>query len=108
MKDKYSCWTDKGPAEEAFKKLSTEIAAVIKNKLGPVPSSSLIIYDIFMIGETAKTTVPQIMFSCNRKALRKAAVDVVRKSGILKDYPGVETGHSIDLFPNGLGYEEAT
>jgi hypothetical protein len=33
------------------------------------------------------------MFESFQKAPRKEAMEMVRKSGILKEYPGIETGH---------------
>lgn len=46
-----------------------------------------------MIGESPETAVPQIMFSCTKPGPRKAAMEILKKSGLLNNYPGVETGH---------------
>lgn len=93
MKGKYSCWEAKGPAEDTFTRLSKDIATLLERTCGPVPASSQVIYDIFMVGETPATAVPQIMFSCRKVGPRKEAMETLKKSGLLISYPGIETGH---------------
>jgi hypothetical protein len=93
MNGKYSCWEAKGPAQETFNVLGKEIAALLERTCGPVPASSQVIYDIFMVGETPDKAVPQIMFSCRKDGPRKEAMESLKKSGILSRYPGIETGH---------------
>lgn len=92
-KGKYSCWEAEGIAQEAFKEMGLDISALLNRTCGPVPASSQVIYDMFMVGENPETAVPQIMFSCRKPSPRKAAVEILKKSGILNKYPGVETGH---------------
>ncbi|RFU35574.1 hypothetical protein B7463_g834, partial [Scytalidium lignicola] len=64
MKDKYRCWEAKGDALEAFEKLGPEISILLERSCSPVPASSQIIYDIFMVGLNPETALPHIMFSC--------------------------------------------
>ncbi|RHZ61819.1 uncharacterized protein CDV56_108075 [Aspergillus thermomutatus] len=93
MKGKYNCWEAQGPAREAFKQVEPEIKALLETSCGPVPSSSFILFDIFMIGETQSTAVPYIMFSCKRRKYRKSAVTVVEQSDILQECPpGIHLG----------------
>jgi hypothetical protein len=93
MKGRFSCWEAKGPAQEAFSSLSKEIATLLERTCGPVPASSHVIYDIFMVGEIPGTAIPQVMFSCRKSGPRKEAMETLKKSGILGNYPGIESGH---------------
>ncbi|RDW58356.1 hypothetical protein BP5796_12286 [Coleophoma crateriformis] len=90
---RYYCWEAKGPVQETFEAIGPEIARLLERSCEPVPASSHIIYDIFMVGETPVTSVPHIMFSCSKLDPRKAAMEALKKSGLLKEYPGIETGH---------------
>ncbi|PQE08748.1 Ankyrin repeat protein [Rutstroemia sp. NJR-2017a BVV2] len=93
MQKRYSYWEAKGKAQEAFNVLSPKIADLLERSCGPVPSSSQIIYDIFMVGETPHTAIPHIMFSCRKSEPRKAAMETLKKSGLLSNYSGIKTGH---------------
>jgi hypothetical protein len=93
MKGKYRCWEAEGTAQDVFRKISAEVSELLERTCGPVPASSQLIFDVFMIGETPATSVPQIMFSCWKAGPRKAAMETLRKSGLLSKYPGFETGH---------------
>ncbi|PCG92772.1 hypothetical protein PENOC_090980 [Penicillium occitanis (nom. inval.)] len=74
--------------------MSIEIKDLLEKDCGPVPSSSFVHFDIFMIGETPATAIPHIMFSCKKREPRKEALTAVRKSEILSRYtPGIELGH---------------
>lgn len=92
-KEKFSCWKAKGPAQDAFNLLGKEIAEILDRSCRPVPGSSHVIFNIYMVGKTPGTAVPQVMFSCKTAGPRKEAMNVLRKSGILQKYPGIETGH---------------
>ncbi|QKX58028.1 uncharacterized protein TRUGW13939_05148 [Talaromyces rugulosus] len=95
-KGKYTykrCWKAVGPAQEALSQVATEIDELLAEKCGPVPSSCLVQFDIFMIGAKPATAVPYIMFSCTRYGPRKEALTVVQKSEILNRCPrGIELG----------------
>lgn len=93
-KGKYNCWEAEGPAKEAFKEIKPQIKLLLEELCGPVPSSSFILFDIFMIGETQSTAVPHIIFSCKHQKSQKAAVKVVEQSDVLQQYPpGIHLGH---------------
>lgn len=86
-KGKLHCWEAEGPARQVFEELTPRITSLLEIECGPVPSSSFVFCDIFMIGETKATTLPHIMFSCERRESRKAAVAAIRRSNILDQYP---------------------
>ncbi|KAF7163932.1 hypothetical protein CNMCM6106_000704 [Aspergillus hiratsukae] len=93
-KGKYNCWEAEGPAKEAFEEIKPQIKLLLEELCGPVPSSSFILFDIFMIGETQSTAVPHIMFSCKHQKSRKTAVKVVEQSDVLQQCPpGIHFGH---------------
>lgn len=90
----FKCWKAQGPAQEVFQHMSIEIKDLLEKDCGPVPSSSFVHFDIFMIGETPAAAIPHIMFSCKKREPRKEALAAVRKSEILSHYtPGIELGH---------------
>ncbi|RHZ48361.1 hypothetical protein CDV55_100846 [Aspergillus turcosus] len=93
-KGKYNCWEAEGPAKEAFEEIKPQIKLLLEELCGPVPSSSFILFDIFMIGETQSTAIPHIMFSCKHHKSRKAALKVVEQSDVLQQCPpGIHFGH---------------
>ncbi|KAJ5910440.1 hypothetical protein N7504_005083 [Penicillium tannophilum] len=93
-KGNINCWSAEGPAKEAFEHIRSEIAEVLERHCGPVPSSSWVQFDIFMVGGTKSTAVPHIMFSCKRPEPRKAAVAAIKRSNILDECPpGIHLGH---------------
>jgi hypothetical protein len=50
--------------------------------------------DIYMIGRTKEQARPTIIFSCENKIQRQRAQKIVRRSGILDQYPGFCLGES--------------
>lgn len=55
----------------------------------------MVLMDIFMLGELAEESVPYIMFSCPNtcKRARIEAMNLVRRSGLLKEFPGLKVFH---------------
>ncbi|KAJ6091904.1 hypothetical protein N7467_003873 [Penicillium canescens] len=92
-KGKFNCWEAEGSAKEVFERIQPHIAELLESACGPVPSSSFLVFDIFMIGETQETALPYIMFSCKRREPRKIAVAAMKKSNILDQCPpGIRFG----------------
>jgi hypothetical protein len=92
-KGKNYYWDTRGPAREAFEKLKGQIKDHLNSAGIPVPSSSFIQFDMFMIGKTQATANPYIMFSCKHLESRKAAVAVIKDSKILDQCPpGIRIG----------------
>jgi hypothetical protein len=82
-KRKYHYWEAEGPAREAFEQIKPQITAVLESTCAPVPGSRFISFNIFMIGETPETAVPNIMFSCEHPNPRKIAMNLIKESKIL-------------------------
>ncbi|GIK00932.1 hypothetical protein Aspvir_004962 [Aspergillus viridinutans] len=87
MEGKNKCWEAEGPAKEAFERVKPEIKQLFEERSVEVPSSSFILFDIYMIGETQLTAVPYIMFSCKHRESRKKAVTIVEESSVLQKCP---------------------
>ncbi|KAJ0423241.1 hypothetical protein BJY00DRAFT_59245 [Aspergillus carlsbadensis] len=94
IKGKYKYWEAVGPAQEAYREVCDTLQDVLNSSCDPVRCSSVVNYDIYMIGRTSMTAVPHIMFSCKQPESRKQAMAAVRKSGILIQHaPGMDLGH---------------
>ncbi|CAI7585931.1 unnamed protein product [Penicillium glandicola] len=92
-KGKFNCWEAEGPAKDIFEQVKPSITELLESACVPVPSSSFVMFDIFMIGETRETALPHIMFSCKRRESRKIALDAMKKSNILDQCPpGIHLG----------------
>ncbi|KAL4885452.1 hypothetical protein BJY04DRAFT_134573 [Aspergillus karnatakaensis] len=93
-KGKYNCWIAQGPARDAFDDIRPRIKQLLSSACGPVPSSSFVLFDIFMIGESEPTALPHIMFSCKHRDPRKKALAAVEQSDVLDGSPpGIQLGH---------------
>lgn len=93
LKGNYSVWEGNGPVREIFKTLGPQISTLLNRSCGPVPSSSQVIFDVFMIGVAPASSIPHIMFSCRKSGPRKTAMETLEKSSLLKRHPGFETGN---------------
>lgn len=92
-KGKLHCWDATGPARDAFEKIQEQIRAHLNREGIQVPSSSIIMFDIFMIGRAQATARPCIMFSCKHRQSREKAVAVIKESNILDQCPlGIKIG----------------
>ncbi|KIW72120.1 hypothetical protein PV04_00340 [Phialophora macrospora] len=86
-------WEAVGPAREAF----TQIAKVVQDLLesnadyldkGEEVSPTLS-YGLWMIGKHATNAVPTIVLGCSRRPVRKRAESLIKKNGVLDQYPGI-------------------
>lgn len=97
FQEKRCCWEarDGSPASTALKQLLPKINELFQASGNRVPDSAMVLMDIFMIGESAEESVPYIMFSCPNtcKRARIEAMNLVRRSGLLKEFPGVKVYH---------------
>ncbi|GFG20511.1 hypothetical protein IFM5058_10654 [Aspergillus udagawae] len=92
-KGKFHIWEANGPAREVFERIKSHITELLEYSCSPVPSSSFVLFDIFMIGEARETALPHIMFACKHSEPRKSAVAAMRKSNILEQCPpGIHFG----------------
>ncbi|KAL3469208.1 hypothetical protein BJX99DRAFT_265401 [Aspergillus californicus] len=91
---KLYCWEAEGPAKEAFAQIRPRIKELLESSCGSVTSSSVIHFDIFMIGETQASALPYVMFSCKHREPRITAVAAMKKSHVLDHCPpGIHVGH---------------
>lgn len=91
---KYHCWELKDRDAEPFKTILDGVKHHLNQSEYRVPKSILLGYDVYMIGKTPEKSTPRIMFHCRDKGPREEAVGViVKSSGLLKSYPGLDVGH---------------
>lgn len=82
-----------GPAREIFdRQLSEDIRTVLDYRGNP--SQHIVIWSIYMIGRSTKTTAPKIIFSCRDETTRREVRRTDEDSGILERYPGIGTRDS--------------
>ncbi|KAJ5404357.1 hypothetical protein N7509_004228 [Penicillium cosmopolitanum] len=86
-KGKLHCWDATGPARDAFEQVRQQIIDRLNGARIQVPSSSMIMVDVFMIGKDQARSRPYIMFSCRHRESRKAAVAAIKESNILDQCP---------------------
>jgi hypothetical protein len=85
------CFEAAGPVKIDWEKVLHELKNVLVTYSPPVPG--LLTFELYMIGRSKETAAPTIMFFHHQSGPRKEAVDAVRKSGLLKRYPGFRVGH---------------
>jgi len=56
-------------------------------------SGCVVLWSLYMMGRSAEKTKPMVMFMSDDKKARTEAFDLVKKSGIMKEFPGFEIGH---------------
>ncbi|KAN0113144.1 Acyl transferase/acyl hydrolase/lysophospholipase [Hyaloscypha variabilis] len=102
-----NCYETIGRACEEFLKVAPRIKALLDaNKLdlekGERKPRS-IAFAIFMVGTKPSTSQPTIVFSSRSKPQRKRAKALVKKEGILADYPNIkmETLPELPALPRG-------
>lgn len=100
--DQRHCWKAIGKARADFRLIEPQIEKLLEEHdkvskeqhrvIGSIPVQSLFQFSVYMIGNTKCTANPYIIFSCKDQATRQKAVQVVRKSKILDDFPGFLLG----------------
>ncbi|KAB5513459.1 hypothetical protein GE09DRAFT_1196349, partial [Coniochaeta sp. 2T2.1] len=91
-KTKLSYWQATGPALAAYQNLLPEILKVLAEKQGRIPNSDFVWFSLYMVGPCATTAIPYIMFASEQRALRRKAMNYIRNSKILQEYPGMQVG----------------
>lgn len=113
------CWEAIGPAREIMNQIYTPIRNLLQQRNEYLQEGTstprAIIFSMYMIGRTAETANPTIVFSCENKEPRKRARKIIEESRLLNDYPGVILGDSsrppvlsrpaVPLASHGLGGE---
>lgn len=91
-KTKFSYWQATGPALAAYQKLLPEILKVLAEKQGPIPNSDFVWFSLYMVGPSSTTAVPYIMFASEQRNQRRKAMNYIKNSKILQEYPGMQVG----------------
>jgi hypothetical protein len=87
-----SWWMATGKALEDFKSIQEVLIELLRDEHGD--STSILHYELFMIGKDPMSAKPTIMFFCEEANIRREAKNLVDKVGILKRLPGFRTGHA--------------
>jgi peptide-N4-(N-acetyl-beta-glucosaminyl)asparagine amidase len=93
LQGKDKCWKAVGPARQAFEELAPKIKLHLDNHIDEVPGSSWVTWSKYMIGSSASSAKPTIMFFCEERQPRVAVWHAIKKSDILQKYPGMRSGH---------------
>ena len=113
------CWEAIGPAREIMNQIYTPIRNPLQKRNEYLQEGTstprVMIFSMYMIGRTAETAHPTIIFSCENKEPRKRARKIIEESRLLDDYPGVILGDSsrppvlsrpaVPLASHGMGGE---
>ncbi|XP_014553876.1 hypothetical protein COCVIDRAFT_18285 [Bipolaris victoriae FI3] len=94
------CWDVRGEALKAYNSFSRLVWKKLENECTERPDRSGLIVSVYMIGYSPSTAVPVLVFVSKNRNAAKEAQKIVKKSGILKRYPGFETA-IMDLLPTG-------
>ncbi|EMD92010.1 hypothetical protein COCC4DRAFT_145389 [Bipolaris maydis ATCC 48331] len=94
------CWDVRGEALKAYNSFSRLVWKKLENECTERPDRSGLIISVYMIGYSPSTAVPVLVFVSKNRNAAKEAQKIVKKSGILKRYPGFETA-IMDLLPTG-------
>ncbi|KAL2062786.1 hypothetical protein VTL71DRAFT_5858 [Oculimacula yallundae] len=89
----YRCWIvkDKSPAYVVWKVVSKAIVSLLQDQFEHLDAGdSDLLFEMFMIGRKPTSSVPTILFSCEKKSCRQNAMALVQKKSMLASYPGVK------------------
>ncbi|KAI0536202.1 hypothetical protein GGR58DRAFT_476173 [Xylaria digitata] len=86
-----SIWEAHGEARETFQAIAPDIKRYLDSCVEPIPS--WVTWSMYMMGHTAESAFPTIVFCCAVSSHRREVRDAIKHSGILDRYPGVKTGH---------------
>jgi Zinc finger, C2H2 type len=95
IQGKYNCWKAVGPAREAFEALAPKIKLHLNQDIDEITGSGWVTWSIYMIGDSTQTAKPTIMFFCDEQQPRIDAWQAIKNSNMLKEYPGMRSGHMI-------------
>ncbi|KAJ4408206.1 Protein png1 [Gnomoniopsis sp. IMI 355080] len=84
-------WEATGEAYDVFKLLAPAIKACIETSVEPI--ACWVSWSIYMIGQTATSSSPTILFCSELSEHRKEVRNTIKESGLLDPYPGIKTGH---------------
>jgi hypothetical protein len=97
---RYKCWSlkDKSPAHLVWKAVSKAITSLLDDQFEHLDAGgSDLMIEMFMVGRRMNSCSPTILFSCESKACRHKAMELVKKKAILASHPGVLMAESSRL-----------
>ncbi|PMD49516.1 uncharacterized protein K444DRAFT_622585 [Hyaloscypha bicolor E] len=88
------CWVAIGPARELFALIKKEIADLLDERIDELEiaeplAGDIVMFNMYMIGKSAATAKPMILFTSQSQSRRRKAIKFVRESDILKNYPKI-------------------
>ncbi|KAF5023619.1 hypothetical protein F66182_4321 [Fusarium sp. NRRL 66182] len=86
------CWEVRDPDQAPFKNILEAVCLQI-SQCRSIPLSTLILIDIFLRGRTLETCAVYVMLGASIERQRKTAIKHLRRSSLLKDYPGLKIDH---------------
>lgn len=82
------CWVAEGSVRETFdSELEPELARCLAGWTGSVASKDRITLTKYMVGVNERIACPTVLFICQNASLRKKAKQMVKESGIFKQFP---------------------
>jgi len=87
------CWEVTGPAQSVLDCIFPKVKSLLEsrneylNEKEPIPVA--IIFGLYMIGRSEKNANPTFLFTCEKKAPRRKALNIIMESDILSPYSGV-------------------
>ncbi|KAF1842833.1 uncharacterized protein K460DRAFT_396305 [Cucurbitaria berberidis CBS 394.84] len=90
----YHCWIATGCARDVFySELKQNILHHLDGWSASLSSEDFVILSLYMIGRSERTASPTICFISESNRYGKEARNVIKKSGILKNYSEFKTAH---------------
>ncbi|KAJ3545322.1 hypothetical protein NM208_g2560 [Fusarium decemcellulare] len=86
------CWEIKDPSQEPFNNILEAVCQKV-SQCRSLSRSKLLLIDIFLRGRTLETSAVYVMLAASTERQRKTAVKHLRRSSLLKEYPGLKIDH---------------
>ena len=89
LKNRYKCWTAKGPAREIFEKIAESIKTVLESRSDDLDEGQIVpqtigftLYMIGLIVFSSASVRPTLLIECENSTVRVRAKSVIKKSFI--------------------------
>ncbi|PMD34957.1 hypothetical protein L207DRAFT_638433 [Hyaloscypha variabilis F] len=88
------CYKAIGPAQDLFDLISKDIGDLLDARIedleeGEPVAGHILLFDMYMVGKSASTAQPTLLFTCQRPKPRRRAIKYIRESRILKGHPKI-------------------
>lgn len=85
------CWQAIGKARHDFEILAASIREYLVKNSEPLPH--IVTWSVYMIGKTKQSSKPTVVFCCEVSAPRVQIKRLIKESGLMKQFKGIELGH---------------